>query len=136
MKTLYSLLNANAKSWWYFKRLREWGKHDEARAKERESIRNCIANVRESAASQGYLVISDDGSRYYLMLSRGGMLSGYGDAAHLQRLCSVLKVPVYDLRTARKGNSVIWNEPSDSDFTRLRNYYHAHCTLHRKRTTT
>ncbi len=109
--TIYALLNKEAKSWWYFKRLREWGRTAEAREKERESIRNCIKNVRTAAISDGYLAITEDGSRFILTISNQQVLSGYGDVPHYQRLCEHYGVPVFDLRKAKAGNSLMWNEP-------------------------
>ena len=48
MATIYSLLNADAKAWWYHKQLRDHGQHDEARAKERESIKRHAASLRNA----------------------------------------------------------------------------------------
>lgn len=111
MTTLYALLNADAKAWWYFRKLREWGQAAVARENERESIRTCIRNVRTAAASNGYLLIVADQSRFVMTLSDQQVLSGHGDVSHYQRLCTHLGVPVFNLRDAAEGDSLLWNEP-------------------------
>jgi len=112
-KTLYRLLNEDAKAWWYFRRLREWGQVAEARAKERESIRRCIEHVREAAWSSGYLVLTED-NRFILTISNRTVLSGGGTVQHYQRLCEYFNVPVFDLRKSPEGNALMWKEPLDA----------------------
>jgi hypothetical protein len=46
MHTVFSLLNQDAKAWWFHKKLREQGQEEEARMKERESIRRGIHTIR------------------------------------------------------------------------------------------
>ena len=46
MKSIYSIVNHEAKAWWYHKKLREQGQTQEARKRERESIRSTIRTIR------------------------------------------------------------------------------------------
>ena len=46
--SLYANLNRDAKRWWYHSELRNRGKHEEARALERKSIRDGLKTIRET----------------------------------------------------------------------------------------
>ena len=46
--TLYRVLNFGAKSWWAHRRLRDMGRHAEARREERRNILSDLATVRSA----------------------------------------------------------------------------------------
>lgn len=77
MPSLYSLLNQEAKAWWYYKELRERGAHKEARKKERESILGHIKYIRDTLANGGHVTMGRGG--FTLHISDNQTLSGYGD---------------------------------------------------------
>ncbi len=73
---LYSLLNGNAKNWWYYKELRKGGNTVEARKGERSSIRREVTTIRE-AKNGGYAEIAPGGRNVY---TKGYMISGASQA--------------------------------------------------------
>lgn len=75
MPSVYSLLNRDAKNWWYFKQLRDQGAISEARCKERGSIKSKIDTLRHCIKSGGYVNVGRGGwSIHYA----DGQLQGYG----------------------------------------------------------
>lgn len=76
--SIYSLLNKEAKNWWWFAELRKQGKHTEARVKERESIRRHITTIRQALLDGGYFNVGRGG---WSVHSYNTTLSGYGDVS-------------------------------------------------------
>jgi hypothetical protein len=102
-QSVYSLLDRDARGWWYHRQLRDQGKPEEARQLERRSIRDHVKTLR---------------SAYYASVGRGGWsihchkvtsangltsqstLEGYGDASDgMIKACIVLGLPVVDTTT-------------------------------------
>ena len=48
MKSVYSILNKDAKDWWYHEALRRQGNVEEARMRERDSIKRAVRNIRKA----------------------------------------------------------------------------------------
>ena len=99
MKTLYALLNKDAKSWWYHAQLRDRGQVEEARRRERESIRSTINSLRKClAAPGGYMSVGRGG--WTLHYGRGSSVQGYGrmDALDVQA-AKLVGVPIINSLT-------------------------------------
>ena len=103
MKTLYSLLNAETKAWWYHAQLRRQGRIAEARELERKYIRSSVAELREALANDGVMQVRASHGDWMLSLryyaSHGGKdfacntLSGY-DGSLIPDACRVVGIPV------------------------------------------
>lgn len=97
---LYRLLNQDAKAWWHHKDLRKAGRHEEARKKERESIRSTVQSLR---------------SAQYLGIGRGGWnlhcgpmtVSHYGGIEQATcQACLRLGIPIVD--TTSVPDEIVW----------------------------
>lgn len=79
--SIYALLNAEAKQWWYHAHLRDNGRPNDARRLERASVRRMVSALRETCAHNGYLLILDQESasdpRWMLVIARYHWWSGY-----------------------------------------------------------
>lgn len=116
--SLLKLLREDARSWWYFKKLRQYGFPEhvaEAAKLERQSVRKNIAYAREAKARYGYLQIMEGHARYLFVLGQYTVVSGHGYPAHLVRLCEHLDVPVFDMAAIPGGDRLIWDEPVNAD---------------------
>jgi hypothetical protein len=92
-RSVYAILDEAARSWWYHKRLRQRGQAEEARQRERESIRSNVHYLRESR----YVSVGRHGWTAHAGSSR---LSGhYPDLNAVPRLAARLGLPVLDSRT-------------------------------------
>ena len=98
-KTLYSILDKDARAWWWYKELRRKGKVSEARKKERESIKSTIKSLRECLEAKGYLSIGRGGFTLYCGNSR---VQGYGDTYF--KAAMIAGIPVLDTRTISDEN--------------------------------
>lgn len=95
--SLYGLLNAEAKQWWYHAQLRKSERANEARRLERISVRSMLGALRATSKHNGYLLILDQESasdpRWMLYLSRYQWWSGYcantSRFVHALKLCGV-----------------------------------------------
>jgi hypothetical protein len=93
--SVYALLDNSARSWWYHAQLRKQGNAQEARKRERQSIRRDVKMWREIKANGGYAVALHN--RHLIFIGRGHMQSGYSPEETIA-LCRVLNVPVLDRR--------------------------------------
>lgn len=92
-RTIYALLNNEAKAWWYHLELRRKGQHVEARRRERDSIKSKVETLRAAEL---------------MTIGRGGWsvhcptwsLQGDGDSEPYATICRRLGVPVVDSRAA------------------------------------
>jgi hypothetical protein len=71
---IYKLLNDEAKAWWYFKKLREDGRIDEARELERKHIQSLVQHLK-----QAEFIRVPEAGRWVLQLGPYHTVSGYGD---------------------------------------------------------
>lgn len=75
--SVYSLLDQNTRRWWYHRQLRDNGEIQEARRRERRSIRDAIRSFRETIKNGGYLSVGRGG--WTLHIDNGHTWSGYGE---------------------------------------------------------
>ena len=104
---LYTLLNNDAKRWWYHRQLREQGQAAEARKRERDSIREHIKVLKTAV----FATVGRGGwSIYYVWdythskdhLSK---LCGYGDTSEpMIQACIMLDIPVCNSITISDDN--------------------------------
>lgn len=66
MPTLYSILDRDTRAWWYHQKLRAMGQADEARQRERQSIKRWAAQFRETMRNRGYLSIGRGGNTLHV----------------------------------------------------------------------
>lgn len=101
MATIYSLLNKHTKNWWYHAKLRKEGNIQEARKRERQSIKDDIKTLRDCLKSPGgYASVGRGGwSVHYSNEWGKGTLQGYGgmNEAMIQ-CCLKLGIPVVNTR--------------------------------------
>jgi hypothetical protein len=85
--SVYSLLNHDARTWWFHQQLRKQGQAAEARRRERQSIRSNVRHLRNCKKNGGYCYVKPGGGRFILEVgpvqeSSGPSyttLSGYDD---------------------------------------------------------
>ena len=96
---LYSILNDDAKAWWYHIKLRGDGDVVEARRRERQSILDKVASLREALDNGGFLSIGRGG--WSLNMSRHHRLSGYESDIDfpIAQACILLGIPILDSTT-------------------------------------
>jgi len=94
------LLFQNARAWWYHQRLREQGQIEEARERERQSVREYAACIEEATVLHvGYQ------GRWTLYRQDGGGLSGRGGLTDwLVRAALRAGVPAFDTSTVPEDN--------------------------------
>lgn len=100
MTTLYRLLNTEAKRWWYHAQLREHGATQEARKRERNSIKSTLKTIREAKKNDGFLTLGRGG--FTLHYSTNARLEGY-DCDHWLQVANVCKLPTIDSRSMPIG---------------------------------
>lgn len=88
---LYAELNKEAKAWWYHKKLREMGQHEEARKRERESIKFTLRTIRS-----GKLIIVSRAGSISILMSDNETVTAYDTEFYLRVMPRC--VPVVDLR--------------------------------------
>jgi hypothetical protein len=102
MRTLYRILNYEAKSWWYHAQLRKEGQLVEARKRERASIRSWIGTLRQALASGGGVTVGRGGCAVHYALapdSRStGRREGYRSDVYIE-IAKVVGLPWIDSRT-------------------------------------
>lgn len=97
-KTIYAILNASARSWWYHRQLREQGRVAEARQRERASIRDHARDLKEARRNGGFVTMGRGG--WTLYIERNYALKGYGDISDPIPQCALLlSLPVVDSTT-------------------------------------
>ena len=95
---LYRILNWDARRWWYHVELRRQGQFAEARRRERRSIRNTLADLREALKGGGYLAIGRGGWTLYISDNR--RVEHYGGIAEpTPQACLHLGIPILDSTT-------------------------------------
>jgi len=98
MPSLYNLLDTKARLWWYNIELRGRGNVDEARKRERASIRQSIRVLRQALANGGYCQVGRGGWVLYyterLWLEHCG-----GINAEMVQACIKVGVPVINTLT-------------------------------------
>ena len=96
---LYGILNGDAKAWWYHAKLRRDGNVIEARRRERQSILDKVASLREALDNGGFLSIGRGG--WSLNMSRHHRLIGYDTSVSfpIARACLLLGIPILDSTT-------------------------------------
>lgn len=79
-QSLYRILNQEVKVWWYFKKLRKQGATEEARKRERESIRRTVQEVRDAL----YFRVAQGGYRLILRpkFTPNGKAISFGEVSH------------------------------------------------------
>ncbi len=96
MTSAYTLINTDCKAWWYHRQLREQGANQEARKRERKSIKSSVKTFREA---QEY-------SCAHMYVGKGGMLFHYSPNARISggnipfyiAMCHKFDIPVVDTR--------------------------------------
>ncbi len=97
--TLYTLLDHNARRWWYHLELRKRGQIAEARRRERQSIRENIRTLRQARDNGGFLIIGRHG--WTLYLARWHTLRSHypGIEQPFPQCCLLLGIPIIDTTT-------------------------------------
>ncbi len=94
------LLFQKARAWWYHRRLREQGQVEEARKREKQSVREYAACIEKATV----LHIGYEG-RWTLYRRDGGSLSGRGGASDwFVRAALCAGVPAFDTGTVPEDN--------------------------------
>lgn len=94
---IYALLNQDAKSWWYFRKLRAQGLQKEARSKERDSIKRMLQELRSSLETEGsYATIGYGGTAHYY--SANGHVSGIQEGGGHWKAILACGIPTVDVR--------------------------------------
>ena len=83
--TIYRVLNFGAKSWWAHQRLRDIGKHVEARREERRNILSDLETVRSAL----YILVGH--GRFVIVTGPYTNVSGYGEMEHPLVLACILR---------------------------------------------
>ena len=95
---LYAILDYKARSWWYHKELRAKGNTQEARMKERQSIKSSLKALRETQTNNGWLSIGRGG--WTLNISPGHRMEHYGGLNEpIPLACLLLGIPIIDSTT-------------------------------------
>jgi hypothetical protein len=104
--TLYRVLNFGAKSWWAHRRLRDMGKHVEARREERRNILSDLATVRSAL----YILVGH--GRFVIVTGPYSNVSGYGEMEHPLVLACVLRgVPCVEYSELDRETTIIFPVP-------------------------
>lgn len=74
--SLYTILNKDAMNWWHNIQLRKDGNIQEARQRERETIRRNVRNLRTAIENGGWVEVYDD--RFLFQIRAGEQMSGLG----------------------------------------------------------
>ena len=105
MLSVYGLLDRDARNWWYHAKLRAEGQADEARRRERQSIRENARTLREARDNGGFVHVGRGG--WGIHYRDGCTLSGYGgmDALIVQ---AALQVGILVVDTTTIPDDTIW----------------------------
>jgi hypothetical protein len=96
---LYSILNDQAKRWWYHRLLRKRGEVQEAREREREAILEDVHVLRAALENGGFLINSWGGWTLHYDGRKRLHSSFPGLVAAIPQACLLLGVPAVDLTT-------------------------------------
>ena len=97
MPTVYAILNQQAKRWWYHAALRQQGRCQEARTRERQYIRDTARSLRETIHTGGYLSIGRGGTTLHCSDRHRVECQWYDEAYHA--LARRLHIPIVDTRS-------------------------------------
>ncbi len=97
MPTVYAILNQQARRWWYHASLREQGRSQEARLRERQYIRETARSLRETLRNGGYLSIGRGGTTLRCSDAHRVECQWYDAAYHA--LARRLHIPIVDTRS-------------------------------------
>jgi hypothetical protein len=104
--TIYRILNFGAKSWWAHQRLRDMGKHVEARREERRNILSDLETVRSAL----YILVGH--GRFVVVTGTYSNVSGYGEMEHPLVLACVLRgVPCVEYSKLDRETTIIFPVP-------------------------
>jgi len=96
---LYSILNGQARRWWYFRLLRKRGLKEEARRREREAILEDVRILRAALDNGGFLINSWGGWALHYDSRKTLHNSFPGLDAAMTQACLLLGIPIIDLTT-------------------------------------
>ena len=104
--SIYRILDDSARDWWYHHQLREQGNHEEARRRERASIRGNVSTLRKCLKNGGYAMNSQRGWR--ICYDEWGSLSHCypGLDQPMMRCCLKLGIPVCDTTTVPESLTI------------------------------
>jgi hypothetical protein len=95
---IYGILDASARAWWYHRQLREQGRADEARSRERASTRERVSSLKQARANGGFVTIGRGG--WTLHIAPNHKLQGIGDLSDPIPQCALrLGLPILDSTT-------------------------------------
>ena len=94
--SLYSILDDEARGWWYHKKLRKQGEIAEARRRERKSITDHHKQLVKALANGGYATIAQGGGQFSLSYADGAYVTGY--SYRLVATAYIVGLPVLDWR--------------------------------------
>ena len=104
--TIYRVLNFGAKSWWAHQRLRDIGKHVEARREERRNILSDLETVRSAL----YILVGH--GRFVIVTGPYTNVSGYGEMEHPLVLACILRgVPCVEYSKLDRETTIILPVP-------------------------
>lgn len=100
-KSIYSILNNHAKSWWYHKKCREMGEVDAARKMERASIKKDLEMLRSIVENGGWISAGVGNHVCHYIDNNGNYcrVQGY-DQDDMLEIARRLGIPAYDVREA------------------------------------
>jgi hypothetical protein len=104
--TIYRILNFGTKGWWAHRRLREQGKHTEARRAERRDILGDVDTLRKAQ----YIIIAH--GRWIIIKGPHSYVSGYGGLEYPLVLAAVLLgIPCVDYSDVDRETTIILPVP-------------------------
>lgn len=110
MPTVYSLLNQESKNWWYHRELRKRGETEEARKRERQSIKSTIETLRKAKKNSGYGYVGRGGWSIYT--TNGSSLSGHERDVNNATIQSAIRAGIVVINTLDIPEDSIWNTVS------------------------
>lgn len=122
MTSAYTLINTDCKAWWYHRDLRERNQHEEARKRERVSIKSIVRTFREAQKyTAAHMFVGKNGMLFNF--SPNSRISG-GNIPFYIAMCHKFNIPVIDTRHLSSEKSLetikipmISNTPDDPPYT-------------------
>jgi hypothetical protein len=103
---LYSILDRDARAWWYCRQQREQGRARDARRQERQTIRRWVRDLRAVREHGGGLTYGRGGASLY---QKNATTSGIGlGASTLREIAERARVPFVDTSTIPEEAIVRW----------------------------
>jgi hypothetical protein len=116
--SLYSILDSNARGWWYHRQLRADGNNCEARRRERESIRSSVRTLRSALKWDSVVVVGYGGTRVQYRSRCLGQDSALSESclssisggmdSYMVRAALLLGLPVLDLTALGEVELAPW----------------------------